>query len=135
MLQHFGAVVPIPARSAEVLEANHVAAKVRSLLYATNGAQRIFEIRVNLHLIHKAQCNFLKLRCVETVTFFVNLDVLISTNAAVTALMYERVLLKVTLPDPMGYLYLSVSMPACHQMLVKLCSPSIKNRLQNQNTF
>lgn len=44
-------------------------------------------------------------------TFLVNLAVLISIKAAETALMYERGLLKVTRPEPMGYLYLSVSIP------------------------
>lgn len=33
------------------------------------------------------------------------------TKAAVTAFRYERVLLKVTRPEPIGYLFLSVSMP------------------------
>lgn len=44
-------------------------------------------------------------------TFFVNLALLISIKAAETAFMYERGLLNVTLPDPIGYLYLSVSIP------------------------
>lgn len=46
------------------------------------------------------------------ITFFVNLSVLISTYAADIARIYERTLLNVTRPDPIGYLFLSVSIPA-----------------------
>ncbi len=48
----------------------------------------------------------------NALTFLVNFVVLISINAAETAFMYDRLLLKVTRPDPIGYLYLSVSTPA-----------------------
>lgn len=44
-------------------------------------------------------------------TFLVNLAVLISMKAAATAFKYDLWLSKVTRPEPMGYLYLSVSMP------------------------
>jgi len=44
-------------------------------------------------------------------TFFVNLSVLISINEAVIALKYDCFVLNVTRPDPIGYLYLSVSIP------------------------
>lgn len=44
-------------------------------------------------------------------TFLQNLAVLISIKAAATAFMYDLVLLKVTLAEPMGYLNLSVSSP------------------------
>jgi hypothetical protein len=44
-------------------------------------------------------------------TFLLNLEVLISMKAAATAFMYDLGLLNVTLPDPIGYLYLSVSIP------------------------
>lgn len=40
-----------------------------------------------------------------------NFVVRISIYAAETAFIYERLLLNVTRPEPMGYLYLSVSIP------------------------
>ena len=43
--------------------------------------------------------------------FLVNLVVLTSMKAALTARMKDLWLLKVTRPDPIGYLYLSVSTP------------------------
>ena len=45
-------------------------------------------------------------------TFLANFWVRISMKAAATAFMYDLVLLNVTRPDPIGYLNLSVSMPA-----------------------
>ena len=46
------------------------------------------------------------------VTFLVKFGVLISTKPALTAFIYPCWLPKVTRPLPIGYLYLSVSIPA-----------------------
>lgn len=47
----------------------------------------------------------------KQLTFLRNFSVSILINAELTALMKEKELSKVTLPDPIGYLYLSVSIP------------------------
>lgn len=53
----------------------------------------------------------------KLVTFLVNFGVLISMNAALTAFLYDCTLLKVTLPDPIGYLCLSVSIPVIEKAI------------------
>lgn len=44
-------------------------------------------------------------------TFFVNFSVFMSTNSARTAFTYDLKLSNVTRPEPIGYLFLSVSIP------------------------
>lgn len=46
-----------------------------------------------------------------SITFFVNFSVFMSTNSARTAFTYDLKLSNVTRPEPMGYLFLSVSIP------------------------
>lgn len=54
-------------------------------------------------------------------TFFVNLSVLISMNEAVIALKYDCFVLNVTRPEPIGYLCLSVSIPAIINFISFVC--------------
>lgn len=88
-----------------------------SLLHNAYGAYRFFDVRIHLYLQNKdkiqASCevNILIIHNFIQCTFFVNLSVLISMNEAVIALKYDCFVLNVTRPDPIGYLYLSVSIP------------------------
>merc|ERR1712059_61693 len=55
VLQKAGAVEQLPAVAAVVGEAGRVPAEVGALLQAAGGAHLVFQVWVNLHLLHKLQ--------------------------------------------------------------------------------
>lgn len=73
-------------------------------------------MQISKHELHKYESSIFIAHNFK-ITFFVNLSVLISMNEAVIALKYDCFVLNVTRPDPIGYLYLSVSIPKIMNMI------------------
>lgn len=98
MLAHLaGVVLPLPAGAAKIPETNAAAAKIGALLDAAHRTQRVFQVRVDLHLKKKdtivstetsiSAVSAFPLDIILTLTLLLNLVVLIWIKAAATAFM------------------------------------------------